>query len=51
VEIERVPNNIGMVRKRWFRFDGPDRLTLKIDTSELTVPIIESTLTWERVAK
>ena len=51
VEIERSPNNVGMVRKRWFTFDGQNRVSLKIDASELIPPIIESTLTWERVAK
>src|SRR5690349_18968723 len=51
VEIERVPNNVGMVRKRWFTFDGPNRLSLKIDTPELILPIVESTLRWERVTK
>jgi hypothetical protein len=49
VEIERVPNNVGMVRKRWFNFDGKDRVTLKVDTPELIAPVIESVLTWERV--
>lgn len=51
VEIERVPNNVGTVRKRWFTFDGPDRLSLRIDVPELIAPIVESTLTWERVTK
>jgi len=51
VDIERVPNNVGIVRKRWFTFDGPNRLTLKIDTPELVPPIVESTLTWERITK
>lgn len=51
VEIERVPNNVGIVRKRWFTFDGANRLSLRIDTPELIAPIVESTLTWERVIK
>jgi hypothetical protein len=51
VEIERVPNNVGMVRKRWFTFDSPNRLSLRIDSPELIAPIVESTLTWERVTK
>jgi hypothetical protein len=40
-----------MVRKRWFTFDGPNRLSLKIDTPVLIPPIVESTLRWERVTK
>ena len=51
VDVERVPNNIGIVRKRWFTFEGPDRLRLSVDTPELIPPIVESTLTWERIAK
>jgi lipocalin-like protein len=51
VDIERVPNNVGKARKRWFTFDGPNRLSLKIDTPELIPPIVESTLTWERIVK
>src|SRR5262249_40233647 len=51
VEIERSPNRIGIVRKRWFKFDGPNRVSLRIDTPELTPPVVESTLIWERVTK
>ena len=51
VEIERSPNLVGMVRKRWFKFDGPNRVSLRIDTPELAPPVVESTLTWERVTK
>jgi hypothetical protein len=51
VDIERVPNNVGIVRKRWFTFDGINRLTLKVDARELIPPIVESTLTWERITK
>ena len=51
VEIERSPNNVGMIRKRWFAFDGPDRVSLRVDEPELVPPIVESVLTWERVRK
>ncbi len=49
VDVERVPNNVGKVRKRWFTFDGPNRITLTVDTPELIPPIVESKLTWERM--
>jgi hypothetical protein len=49
VEIERSPNNIGMLRKRWFTFHSPNRVSLTIDEPELIPPIVESVLTWERV--
>jgi hypothetical protein len=51
VEIDKVPNLVGRTRKRWFTFDGPNRVMLRIDPSELGPPLVESTLTWERVLK
>ncbi|MEO8681653.1 MAG: lipocalin-like domain-containing protein [Vicinamibacterales bacterium] len=51
VDIERSPNIVSTVRKRWFRFEGPNRLVLRIDPSELGGGATESTLTWERVQK
>ena len=51
VEIERVPNNIGIVRKRWFIFHSPDQVSLRVDEPELVPPIVQSVLTWERVRK
>ena len=51
VDVERVPNVVGRNRKRWFKFDGPDRLTLRVDSAELVAPVVESTLVWERVQK
>ena len=51
VEIERSPNNVGMLRKRWFTFHSPDRVSLRVDEPELIPPIVESVLTWERVPK
>ena len=51
VEIERSPNNVGMLRKRWFTFHSPDRVSLRVDEPELIAPIVESVLTWERVPK
>lgn len=49
MEIERIPNLVGRGRKRWFMFDGNDRLILKVDTSEFRPPVAERRLLWERV--
>ena len=51
VEIERVPNLVGRARKRWFTFEGPNRIALRVDPSENNPPVVESTLIWERVQK
>jgi hypothetical protein len=51
IEIEKVPNRVGLTRKRWFAFQEPNRVALRIDTSELNPPVVESTLIWERVEK
>jgi hypothetical protein len=51
VEMAKSPNVVGRVRKRWFAFQGPNRVELRIDTPELTSPVVESTLIWERVVK
>ena len=51
VEIERSPNNVGMLRKRWFTFEGLNRISLRVDEPELIPPLVESVLTWERVTK
>lgn len=49
VEIDKSPNFVGRTRKRWFTFQGPNRVALRIDTPELVAPVVESTLIWERV--
>jgi len=51
VDVERSPNIVGTIRKRWFTFDGPNRLTLRIDQSELGSGVLDSRLNWERVQK
>jgi hypothetical protein len=51
VEIEKVPNIVGRARKRWLSFDGPDRVSLRVDRAELAPGVAESILTWERVRK
>jgi hypothetical protein len=58
VDAATSPTVVGIVRKRWFTFDGPDRLTLKIDDAESRTPLVEgrdalpvvdNTLVFERV--
>jgi hypothetical protein len=51
VEIEKTPNIVGRTRKRWFTFEGPDRISLRVDRAELAPGVAESILTWERVRK
>jgi hypothetical protein len=51
VEIDKSPNVVGQTRKRWFTFQGPNRVALRIDTPELIAPVVASTLIWERVEK
>lgn len=51
VDIDKSPNFVGQTRKRWFRFEGPNRVSLRIDSAENNPPVVESTLIWERVRK
>jgi hypothetical protein len=51
IEIDKSPNLVGGTRKRWFTFQGPNRVALRIDPSENNPSIVESTLIWERIPK
>jgi Lipocalin-like domain len=51
VLVDKSPNIVGRARKRWFTFQGSDRVSLRVDTSELVSPVIESTLVWQRVVR
>lgn len=51
VEIDKSPNFVGQTRKRWLTFHGPNRISLRIDSTENSPPVVESTLVWERVEK
>ena len=51
VEIEKTPNIVGRARKRWFTFQGPNRVVLRVDAPELNSPVVEDTLTWDWVQK
>jgi hypothetical protein len=50
-EIDQNPNAVGKMTKRWYTFQGPNRLTLRVDSAELNAPVVENTLIWERVGK
>jgi hypothetical protein len=50
-EISQSPNAVGRATKRWYTFQGTNRMSLRIDSEELKPPVVESTLNWERVMK
>ena len=50
-EINQNPNAVGKATKRWYTFQGSNRMSLRIDSAELNSPVVESTLIWERVVK
>src|SRR4029453_17076708 len=49
VDVERSPNIIGTTRKRWFSFQGPDVLKLRVDATEVQAGVAESVMTFQRV--
>ena len=51
VEIERSPNNVGITRKRFFEFRGPNEILLTVDPAELAAPLVGMTLVWQRVVR
>ena len=50
-EINQTPNSVGKSTKRWYAFQGKNRMSLRIDTPELAAPVVENTLIRERVGK
>jgi hypothetical protein len=48
-DLDLNPRTVGVVRKRWFSFDGSDRLKLTIDAAERAANLQDSSLIWERV--
>jgi hypothetical protein len=50
-EIDQNPNAVGRTTKRWYTFQGNNRMSLRVDTLELTLPVVDNTLIWERVVK
>ena len=47
-EIDKIPNNVGKTKKRWFTLQG-NRLTLRLDPQELPATLADGTFVWERV--
>jgi hypothetical protein len=50
-EINQTPNAVGRATTRWYTFQGIDRMSLRVDSSELNPPVADSTFVWERVVK
>jgi hypothetical protein len=50
-DINQNPNAVGRATRRWYSFQGPDRLTLRVDAAELLKPVVETLFIWERVSK
>ena len=50
-EINQNPNAVGKTTRRWYSFQGPDRLILRVDAAELTKPVVDVQFIWERVTK
>jgi hypothetical protein len=50
VEVEKVPNNVGVTRRRHYEFLSPDRLALCVeDREDLPPEVVRVRLVWERV--
>jgi hypothetical protein len=50
-EMNQTPNAVGKATRRWYTFQGTDRMSLRVDAAELNTPVVESTFIWERVVK
>ena len=50
-DINQNPNAVGRATRRWYSFQGPDQLTLRVDAAELRQPVVETLFVWERVTK
>jgi hypothetical protein len=48
-DINQTPNAVGKATTRWYTFQGTDRMSLRVDSSELNGAVVESTFVWERV--
>ena len=48
-DINQTPNAVGKATKRWYTVQGTDRMSLRVDPSELKPPVVENTFVWERV--
>jgi hypothetical protein len=50
-EMNQTPNAVGKATRRWYTFQGTNRMSLRVDDAELNAPVVESTFIWERVVK
>ena len=50
-DINQNPNVVGKASRRWYSFQGSDRMTLRVEAAELTKPVVETLFIWERVTK
>jgi hypothetical protein len=50
-DLNQTPNAVGKTTKRWYTFQGANRMSLRVDAAELNAPVVESTFVWERVVK
>jgi hypothetical protein len=50
-DINQNPNAVGRATRRWFSFQGRDRMILRVDDAELTKPVVETLFIWERVTR
>jgi hypothetical protein len=50
-DLNQTPNAVGRATKRWFTFQGADRMSLRVDDAELNAPVVASTFLWERVVQ
>jgi hypothetical protein len=48
-DINQNPDAVGRATRRWYSFQGPDRMTLRVDPAELATPVVETLFVWERV--
>ncbi len=51
VEVDKVPNSVGIIRKRSFEFRGPDQIALTVDPAELSSPLVGMTLVFQRATE
>lgn len=50
-DINQNPGAVGRATRRWYSFQGSDRMTLRVDDAELAKPVVESLFAWQRVTK
>lgn len=48
-DLNLTPNAVGRATRRWYTFQGPDRMSLRVDPGELNAPVVETLFIWERV--